>query len=362
MTHAQDSNFHIYLCFGQSNMEGQGVIEKEDRTVDPRFQVLQSLDCSNLGKNKGEWRTAIPPLCQCWSKLSPADYFGRTMVSNLSEDIKIGVINVAVGGCKIELFDKDIYQDYDSTYTEDWFQNKIRDYGGNPYAHMIELAKQAQQDGIIKGILLHQGESNTGDSQWPQKVKKIYNNLMVDLELNPDSVPLLAGEVVHANQGGICASMNTIIAKLPNTLPNSYIVSSDGCSDSDDNIHFNSKGYRMIGKRYAIKMLELMGVEYTDTTNVGIKSMGSIGGYKLNDSYPNPTQDKIFIEFDLPENSHISLTMVDVRGNEVAELASGEFSKGLQIVQFDTSSLASGIYFYTLATDRITMSKKMIKL
>ena len=80
---AQDPNFHIYLCFGQSNMEGQGTIEANDRIVDDRFQVLQSLDCSNLGKKKGEWRKAIPPLCQCWSKLSPADYFGRTMVAQL---------------------------------------------------------------------------------------------------------------------------------------------------------------------------------------------------------------------------------------------------------------------------------------
>ena len=39
---AQDPNFHIYLSFGQSNMEGQGIIEEQDRTVDPRFQVLQS--------------------------------------------------------------------------------------------------------------------------------------------------------------------------------------------------------------------------------------------------------------------------------------------------------------------------------
>ena len=159
---AQDPNFYIYLCFGQSNMEGQGKIEAQDSIVDGRFQVLQSLDCDNLGRTKAKWYTAIPPLCQCYSGLSPADYFGKTMVKNLPDSIKIGVINVAVGGCDIRLFDKDIYQDYDSTYTEMWFQNKIKNYGGNPYQHLIDLAKLAQQDGVIKGILLHQGETNTG--------------------------------------------------------------------------------------------------------------------------------------------------------------------------------------------------------
>ena len=52
-----------------------------------------------------------------------------------------------------------------------------------------------------------------------------------DLGLNPDSVPLLAGEVVNADQGGLGSSMNTIIEELPYTLPNSYVISSSGCTD-----------------------------------------------------------------------------------------------------------------------------------
>ncbi|MZP57024.1 MAG: sialate O-acetylesterase, partial [Bacteroidales bacterium] len=88
-------------------------------------------------------------------------------------------------------------------------------------------------------ILMHQGESNTNDTIWPQKVKAIYDNLLKDLGLGPNSIPLLAGEVVNVDQGGACASMNTIIAKLPQTIPNSYVISSSGCTDSPDNLHFN---------------------------------------------------------------------------------------------------------------------------
>jgi hypothetical protein len=241
-------------------MEGQGTIESQDQLVDSRFKVMQSVTCSNLNRTKGNWYDAVPPLCRCWSGLSPADYFGRTMVEYLPEEIRVGVINVSVAGCKIELFDKDNYQDYASG-VESWMTNIINEYGGNPYAHLIELAQQAKQDGVIKGILMHQGESNTGDNQWPAKVKGVYNNLISDLELNPDSVPLLAGEVVHANQGGICASMNTIIAKLPESIPNSHVISSDGCTDAADNLHFNSEGYRKLGRRYAAKMLSLLGYD-----------------------------------------------------------------------------------------------------
>jgi hypothetical protein len=254
---AQDSNLHIYLCFGQSNMEGQGAIEERDKTVNSRFQVMQALDCSNLDRTKGTWYTAVPPLCQCKSGLSPADYFGRTMVEKLPDSIRIGVINVAVGGCDIRLFDKDMYQDYDSTYTEDWFTDKIKAYEGNPYKHFIDLAKLAQQDGVIKGILLHQGETNTGDAQWPSYVKKIYNDMLTDLSLSADSVPLLIGEVLSA-QDNCCSSMNTIINRLPDTIPTAYIISSSGCT-AKDKAHFNSEGYRILGKRYAEKMLSLLG-------------------------------------------------------------------------------------------------------
>jgi hypothetical protein len=275
---AQDPNFYIYLCFGQSNMEGQGSIEEQDKTVDSRLKVMEAVNCSNLGRTKGSWYTATPPLCRCYSGLSPADYFGRTMVENLPDSIKVGIINVSVAGCKIELFDKDNYQDYVSTVTESWLINIINAYGGNPYGHLVDIAKLAQQDGVIKGILLHQGESNTGDTQWPSKVKGVYDSLINDLGLNPDSVPLLAGEVVNADQGGICASMNSIIATLPQTISNSYVISSSGCTDAADNLHFNSAGYRKLGTRYAVKMLSLLGYEIenpedSDTTSVGTVSI-----------------------------------------------------------------------------------------
>src|SRR4051812_15072651 len=96
-----------------------------------------------------------------------------------------------------------------------WMIGMIKEYDGNPYARLVEMAKLAQKDGVIKGILLHQGESNTGDSTWPSKVKGVYDNLLHDLKLKSKKVPLLAGELVDAEQGGACASMNKIIATLP---------------------------------------------------------------------------------------------------------------------------------------------------
>ena len=261
---SQDPNFHIYLCIGQSNMEGAARAELQDSTVNPRFQVMQAVDCFDIQRTKGNWYAAVPPLCRCKTNLGPTDYFGRTMVANLPENVKVGVIVVAVGGCKIELFDKDNYPSYVETAPV-WMKGMIKEYDGNPYGRLVEMAKLAQKDGVIKGILLHQGESNPNDSLWTRKVKGVYDNLMKDLNLDPKNVPLLAGETVNADQNGICAGINSIIATLPQTLPNSYVISSAGCADGPDNLHFSAAGYRELGKRYAEKMLSLLGYKISAT-------------------------------------------------------------------------------------------------
>src|SRR5690242_116540 len=81
---SQDTNFFVFLCFGQSNMEGFPGIEEQDKTpVDPRFQVIAAVDFPSLGRKMGDWSPANPPLCRPATGLCPVDYFGRTLVSNL---------------------------------------------------------------------------------------------------------------------------------------------------------------------------------------------------------------------------------------------------------------------------------------
>jgi len=255
---SQDTNFWIFLCFGQSNMESGGRMEEMDRTVDNRFQVMADFDNANRGWKKGGWYDAVPPLAANGSGICMVDYFGRTMVSNLPPDIRIGVIKVSVPGCKIQLFQKDTFTNYVAT-APSWMLNFVKRYGGNPYQYLVDMGKVAQKEGVIKGILLHQGESNPNDKEWPNKVKGIHDDLIKDLNLKAEEVPFLAGETVNADQGGACAGFNKIMAELPMTLPNSYVVSSAGCTCNPDHLHFNSAGSREFGKRYGEKMLAAMG-------------------------------------------------------------------------------------------------------
>lgn len=256
-----DPNFHIYLCFGQSNMESGGRMNEADRTVDKRFQVLADFDAPNRDWKKGQWYDAVPPLTARGRGISIVDYFGRTMVANLPEKIRIGVVKCSVSGTKIELWDKDGFKTYLTNLppADSWKIAAANRYDGNPYQYLVNLAKIAQKDGVIKGILIHQGESNFEDQDWPKKVKKIYGDFMKDLDLKPENVTLLAGEVVNADHQGEKAAFNEILKTLPETLPNSYTVSSAGLPCNPDRLHFTAEAQREFGKRYAEKMLSVLG-------------------------------------------------------------------------------------------------------
>lgn len=260
----QDENFYVFLCLGQSNMEGfPGIPEKDKAFSDPRFQLLAAVDFPTLGREQGNWYTAVPPLCRPNSGLSPADFFGRTMIASLPAHVKVGVVNVSVGGCKIDLFEQRTFPDYVAS-APIWMKAALDAYGGNPYQRLVDMARLAQQSGVIKGILLHQGESNVGDPAWPAKVKSVYEQLLSDLDLKAADVPLLAGGLVPADQDGRCASMNVLVADLPNTIPTAHFVSSEGCEAAPDKLHFSPAGYRELGRRYAEVMLRLLGIRSAD--------------------------------------------------------------------------------------------------
>lgn len=258
-----DPNFHIYLCFGQSNMEGNAQWEEVDNEVNSRFQMLATTNFDTPKRTMGNWYTANCPIVSPMGKLGPTDYFGRTMVAAMPTNVKIGVVAVAMGGSPIEMFDKDKYeQKLKDNPTEWWAQLSKNYYGSNPYGRLIEMGKKAQESGVIKGILLHQGCSNCGNPEWPNMVKKIYNDMLADLNLNAEDVPLFVGETEYENMGGGCSSHNTVVAKIPSVIPTGHVVSAEGIpGNGTDAWHFSAAGYRTLGKRYAFEALKVMNKE-----------------------------------------------------------------------------------------------------
>ena len=272
-----DPDFFIYLCFGQSNMEAAAVPAEQDKGFDdPRFQFMAAVDMPRFQRERNHWYTAVPPICRETTNMGPVDFFGRKMIEALPERYRVGVINVSVAGAKLELWDKDACEEYLAMEAADpsraWLVNMAKEYGMNPFQRLVETAREAQKYGVIKGMLLHQGESNPDDPAWPGRVKKIHDDLCAELGLDPDAIPLLAGELKYAEQGGACAAFNEVVLPhLPEVMPNAYVISALGCESVGDQFHFSTEGMRLMGYRMADKMLELQGFKQPERRTLTLK-------------------------------------------------------------------------------------------
>lgn len=323
---SQDPDFHIYLCLGQSNMDGNARPEPQDyEGVSDRFLMMASCDQPSLGRMKGNWYKATPPLSRQGGGLCPADWFGRTLVSALPENIRVGVINVSVSGCSINAFLPDSVAAYVGSGVPDWMEKILAEYDYNPYRRLVEMGRLAQKDGVIKGILIHQGETNTSDPKWPGHVKALYDSLVRDLGLQGQVIPLLVGEVVGSDRGGVCAAHNETIARVPEIVPAAYVISSSGCTNAPDDLHFDAAGYRELGRRYAVQMLRLLGY----------------GAPSARQRYDTGFESRVFHKNGKVTFNHMAPTASEVE-------LSGQFLKGnLPMVRN-----SSGIWSVTVQIDR----------
>ena len=264
------SKNHIYIAFGQSNMEGGNGqswdAENNHRlpaNFDNRFRTLEGAEGAHHGRQQNQWYPARPPLVP-GNGLTPVDYFGRYLVENIDEDINIGVIIIAIGGMSLDTWspirnvEDDAWVEWNAAngnFNEYWVRIRAR-YArdGNIYRRMVELGKLAQETGVIKGILVHQGEGGGGSAYggWQKLLKFIYDSLLEDLELEPNSIPLLAGQPAN---GWFANGYN--VMNINNDYPEFHAIPTIDL-ERPDTVHFSNSAQVILGTRYGEKMYELL--------------------------------------------------------------------------------------------------------
>jgi len=230
--------FHVFLLLGQSNMAGFEQAVDADRVANPRIVALGFDDCPAAGRTEGNWSVAVPPLHECWNAaLGPGDSFARAMLETYPAGDRIGLVPAALSGKPVETFLRGLP---DSRY--DWILSRAR----------------AAQDagGVIDAILYHQGESNCGQSDWPDKVAAFVGDLRNDLGIG-DDVPFLAGELLYS---GDCARHNALVGRLPDSLPNAHVVPAAGLEMAPGDpwrVHFSRDAAIELGRRFADTLIGL---------------------------------------------------------------------------------------------------------
>ena len=225
-------NFYIFLMAGQSNMAGRGIIEAEDTLSNPLVLTLN--------KNN-EWVYAKEPLHYYEPGRTGLDCglsFGKEISKKLGNQITIGLVPCAIGGSSIEQWLGD------STYR-----------GVTLYSNFLQKAKAASQYGIIKGMLWHQGESNTGTKNhvdYKNKLKSFFSKVRTDLQQRDMPIYLgLLGLYLTNSSFPYRDEINKDIKELSQTDNKIYLVKTSDFTHLKDTIHFDSRSQRMMGKRFA---------------------------------------------------------------------------------------------------------------
>ncbi|WP_294080800.1 sialate O-acetylesterase [Proteiniphilum sp. UBA5384] len=231
-----DENFHLYLLIGQSNMAGRGPVTPEYAAVShPRVKMLNQ---------QNEWVPAQHPLHFDIAKpgVGPGLQFAIKM-AEANSDITIGLIPAAVGATGIDLWQPGA------------FDNRK---GVHPYDDALARAKTAMLSGVIKGVLWHQGEGNSGENSsiiWPGKMKILINRLRNDF-MN-SRLPFVIGELSYKRP-----TSHFINDKLPRLIldvPYTGIASAAGLTtvSEKDVTHFDSPSATILGDRYAEQMITI---------------------------------------------------------------------------------------------------------
>lgn len=230
--------FYLFLLVGQSNMAGRGIVEEQDKAANPRVLMLNK---------EGQWVPAVDPMH--FDKPAAGVGLGKTfgqLIAEANPGVTIGLIPCAVGGSPIDTWKSGVF--YPATKSHPW----------DDMVKRVELALPA---GTLKGILWHQGES---DSQaglaetYGPKLHDLIQRLRA-LVNNPD-VPFIAGQMGQFEDSPWTPE-KTLVDKvhrdLPKEVPHTAFVSAEGLKHKGDKVHFDAASYRELGKRYAAAYLQM---------------------------------------------------------------------------------------------------------
>jgi hypothetical protein len=233
----------FYLLIGQSNMAGRGKVEEGDAFPKDRVFILNDKDLI-VPIYTYPFVNHFSTLRKAAAQISPGYMFAKTLLAAHPEK-PVYLVSNARGGTSIEAWKK----------------------GTHYFNEAVRRTKEAQKQGILKGILWHQGETDyrtvmkhAGEEQnYMEAYFATLRQFITDLrtELGTPEVPFIAGQV---NRDYVL--LNERLLKLPAELAHTYVVSSEGLTTMDGR-HFDRPSVFELGKRYADKLLE---VTSTNTT------------------------------------------------------------------------------------------------
>ena len=230
------AKLHLYLLIGQSNMAGRGKIGAEDKTPHPRVLLFTLQD---------KWEPAVEPVTHdkpTMLGVGPGLAFGKAMAA-ADPGVTIGLVPCAFGGSPLKRWQ----------------------HSGDLYSNAVQRAKLAMREGTLKGILWHQGESDSGTATNANSYSERLSRMIQDIraDLGSPNLPFVVGQIGEflydrgPEHSPYARVVNAALAMLPEKVPATACAFSKGLKDKGDQLHFDAASQRELGRRYAAEMLRL---------------------------------------------------------------------------------------------------------
>lgn len=225
-------------------MAGRATVEAEDSITLNKVFLLNSEGQSEKAKNPLNRYSTIGKKLE-YQRLGPGFYFAKTLSEEYITDTLLLIQN-ARGG----------------TALERWMKGSEHGYY-EAVITRIQQAKAIYPNAAIKAIIWHQGESNRENYQhYVRELKQMVSDYRKDLDL--PNLPFIAGDLGQWNPN--YTLIRKEIAKIPDSIPNAALVSSDELSNFDEH-HFDTKSQRIFGKRYAHLYASFVGLKKRKITS-----------------------------------------------------------------------------------------------
>jgi len=229
-------NTWVFILAGQSNMAGRGLVEPQDTIPSERIFTIN--------KN-GKVILAKEPLHFYENTLTGLDCglsFGKSIVKETPDRISVLLIPTAVGGSSIN----------------QWLGDSLH-RNAKLLTNFKEKVAIGKQYGIIKGILWHQGESDTNENDAPHYKERLTQLVKIFREAaGNENLPILIGELGGYSSNKYWTVVNEQIHLYSSTDSNTAVIGTTDLKDKGDSLHFNSDSQRLLGRRFAKAYLKLV--------------------------------------------------------------------------------------------------------
>lgn len=231
--------FYLILLAGQSNMAGRGKIQPEDKIPYPRVLMLDK---------QGDWIPAVAPIHfdKPEAGIGPGDHFAKLLAAS-DPSITIGVIPTACGGSSIKQWQPGAYWKQTQSY---------------PYDDAVARMRKALNDGTLKAILWHQGESDCHPENVDGYAERL-TALIKDFrqKFNAAKIPVLIGQLSQFSGqkwNDERRKIDQAQRKVVSISQPAAFVTSEGLTSNPDKIHFDRASQFKFGKRYYEAYLKLV--------------------------------------------------------------------------------------------------------